>query len=220
MYIALDGPEGSGKTTVMKRLEILLKERYPKKKILFLKEPGSTKAGQHMRSVLLENELSPLAQLHLFLANRLNIQEVYDFNDYDLVISDRSVYSSIAYQSIGGPSMYQIYSMHYEIMPSLIPDLGLIFKLDAETGLKRKSIDNEMNVFEKKGIDYHRKVSDNFDDILETLLNTEEIDANQEVDDIVEDVIAIIESNFLTAMPRSLPPLSLPCSQSESVGGR
>ena len=95
------GIEGSGKSTQIELLKNFFKER--SLEVVFTKEPGSSKIGRHIREILLNknNSILPYTELFLILADR--IQHVHEIIEPELkagniVVSDRYIESSIAYQ--------------------------------------------------------------------------------------------------------------------------
>ncbi len=100
LFVTFEGGDGSGKTTLIAALERRFKQRMS---ILSVREPGGTKLGETVRSVLLDQDLtlSNKAELALFLAARIqHIEEVIrpSLSKYDLILCDRFHDSSIAYQ--------------------------------------------------------------------------------------------------------------------------
>ena len=100
-FITFEGIEGSGKSTQIELLKNFFKER--SLEVVFTKEPGSSKIGSYIREILLNknNSILPYTELFLILADR--IQHVHEIIEPELkagniVVSDRYIESSIAYQ--------------------------------------------------------------------------------------------------------------------------
>ncbi len=105
LFIVLEGPDGSGKSTMAEKIG----EYYKKagREIIFTREPGGTKISEQIRSIILDNNNSEMAyttEALLYAASRA--QHVAEFikpnlEEGKVVISERYVYSSIVYQGIG-----------------------------------------------------------------------------------------------------------------------
>ena len=95
MYAVIEGIDTAGKST---QLEILSKKYSD---AIFTKEPGGTEVGLKLREMALNGEAkSKIAEMFLFLADRAeHIEEIIKPNSENMVISDRSVISGIAYAS-------------------------------------------------------------------------------------------------------------------------
>ena len=100
-YIAFEGIDGSGKTSVVENLSDILNSQ--NKEHTIVREPGGTSVGEGIRELLLSHDykVNPLAEALLFCAQRSQlIEEVVlpSLNNGVVVLSDRSAYSSVAYQ--------------------------------------------------------------------------------------------------------------------------
>lgn len=94
--IVFEGLDGCGKTTQIKLLYKFLKKR---SKVKLLREPGSTKIGEKIRALLKNQEhVSPLTQLLLFTAARNALLEKLKHQSWDIILLDRYIYSTYAYQ--------------------------------------------------------------------------------------------------------------------------
>lgn len=162
IFITLEGPEGCGKSTQAKLLcEYLSKRSYA---YLHTREPGGTKAGERIRSVLLKSNgvaISDLAELFLFEAARAQIvTEVIRpaIEDGVIVVCDRFSDATVCYQGYaGGVPLKVIDSLNRIATGGLKPDITILLDIDTRTGLqraKKKGIDR----MEKKDITYHERV--------------------------------------------------------------
>ena len=103
-YLAFEGVDGSGKTSYIEALSSHLEKKSINFKIV--REPGGSKLGEGIRDLLLSHEytVEPLTEALLFSANRANlISEIIkpSIENGIKIISDRSAYSSVAYQGVG-----------------------------------------------------------------------------------------------------------------------
>lgn len=163
MFITLEGPEGSGKTSHIPHLVAFLRE---KGYIVFpTREPGGTSIGEQIREVIhdLKNaEMHPRTETLLYQAARAQIVEEVlrpRLSVGEIVLSDRYFDSTIAYQGYGhGQPLEQIRQLVGYATGGLTPDLTILLDLDVEVGLQRKSKQNEWNRLDAYTADFHRRV--------------------------------------------------------------
>ena len=163
MFITLEGPEGSGKTSHIPPLVEYLRE---KGHIVFpTREPGGTSIGEQIREVIhdLKNvEMHPRTETLLYQAARAQIVErVFQprLQAGEVVISDRYYDSTIAYQGYGHQQdLEQVRSLVKYATGGLIPDLTILLNVDVEEGLRRKKKDNEWNRLDAYTIEFHQRV--------------------------------------------------------------
>ena len=109
LYIAFEGIEGCGKSTQCELLVARLKREFPAKEIVLTREPGGTPISEEIRNILLSPEesnsqMEPLTEVYLFAAARAqSLREIVKpaLDRGAIVLADRSIYSSLAYQSYG-----------------------------------------------------------------------------------------------------------------------
>ena len=163
MFITLEGPEGSGKTSHIPHLVEYLREKgyvgFP------TREPGGTSIGEQIREVIhdLKNvEMHPRAETLLYQAARAQIVEQVikpRLADGEIVISDRYYDSTIAYQGYGHQQdLEQVRQLVKYATGGLVPDLTVLLDVDIEEGLKRKKKDNEWNRLDAYTVDFHQRV--------------------------------------------------------------
>jgi dTMP kinase len=141
-YLALEGGEGAGKTTVVRLLEEALADRG--ETVLTVREPGSTELGDEIRRLVLHwRDMSPWAETMLFAAQRAQlVAEVVRpaLEQGHFVISDRSLYSSLAYQ--GGArrlGVDLVREVNEIAVGGTLPDLVAVLMVDLSTGLSRQA---------------------------------------------------------------------------------
>ncbi|MGE5557680.1 MAG: dTMP kinase [Bacillota bacterium] len=142
LFISLEGPDGSGKTTQLGLLyERLREEGYD---VLATREPGGTPAGEKIRELLLyreETQLAPLTEILLFAADRAeHVARVIRpaLTEKKIILCDRSVYSNLAYQGYGlGYDPEMIRSINREATEGLLPDLSFFLDIAPQLGMKR-----------------------------------------------------------------------------------
>jgi dTMP kinase len=163
MFITLEGPEGSGKTSHIPHLVEFLRE---KGYIVFpTREPGGTSIGEQIREVIhdLKNaEMHPRTETLLYQAARAQIvEEVIKprLAIGEIVLSDRYFDSTIAYQGYGhGQPLEQVRQLVRYATGGLTPNLTILLDLDVEIGLQRKSKQEEWNRMDAYTVDFHKRV--------------------------------------------------------------
>lgn len=163
LFITLEGPEGSGKSTHSKRLlEDLKKSGYG---VIRTSEPGDTGLGKKIREILLEKDtirLDRYAELFLFEADRAqHVEEVIKpaLEAGKIVICDRFNTATFAYQGYGlGLDMGLIEKIDAAATGGLKPDLTLLLDVDILTGLMRAGKVRSADRMEKRGAAFHGRV--------------------------------------------------------------
>ena len=163
MFITLEGPEGSGKTSHIPYLVEFLREQGHT--VFPTREPGGTSIGEQVREILsnLKNtEMIPRTETLLFQAARAQfVEEVIKprLANGEIVISDRYADSTIAYQGYGHQQdLAQIRALIEYATGGLTPDLTIYLDVDIETGLKRKKNAEEWNRLDAYTVEFHKRV--------------------------------------------------------------
>ena len=163
--VSLEGPEGAGKTSVLEALIPVLEDRGVE--VLTTREPGGVLIGEKIREVILDpshTEMDPKTELLLYIASRRQhlVEKVLPaLAAGKLVIMDRFIDSSVAYQGFGrGLDIDAIDWLNEFATDGLKPDLTLYFDIEVEEGLARIAANSnrEVNRLDMEGLDLHRKV--------------------------------------------------------------
>ena len=163
MFITLEGPEGSGKTShIPSVVEFLREKGYP---VFPTREPGGTSIGEQVREVLhsLKNtEMHPRTETLLYQAARAQFVEQIvkpHLSLGEIVLSDRYADSTIAYQGYGHQqNLDEVRALVRYATGGLVPDLSVLLDVDVEVGLKRKTRSNEWNRLDAYTVEFHRRV--------------------------------------------------------------
>ncbi|HQN68842.1 MAG TPA: dTMP kinase [Anaerolineaceae bacterium] len=163
MFITLEGPEGSGKSSQIPALaQYLEAQGY---RVLCTREPGGTSIGDQIRAVLtsMDNpELLPRTEILLFLAARAQLvaQVIRPaLREGKVVLCDRYGDSTLAYQGYGhGLDLNSLRAMLNFATEGLKPDLTLLMDLDIKTGLARKKSIDEWNRLDAYEVSFHERV--------------------------------------------------------------
>ena len=163
-YIAFEGIEGAGKTTVADRIARHLEAQGHH--VVRVREPGGTNVGEHIREVLLSGDHQPLAMTEAVLFAAARAQLVAEKVNPALaagswVLSDRSAYSSLAYQSGGrGLDLDDVRTLNHIAIGGTWPDTVVLLRADPRTGLGRQSVGDRIG---DENLEFHREVADTFD---------------------------------------------------------
>jgi len=160
-FLVLEGGEGTGKSTQMQCLSrYLCTENIPH---ILTREPGGTPLGEHLRAVIVGEELDPIEEMLLILAARRHhvrmvIQPALSAGMW--VLCDRFIDSSFVYQGlVGGLDLDFLQQWHVYAECDLIPDKTFILQADPAAALARRK-ENKLisNKFDQKDLDFHQKI--------------------------------------------------------------
>lgn len=198
VFITFEGPEGSGKSTIIKGVNEYLLKNY---ETLVTREPGGISLSESIRDLLLNDEydMDGKTEALLFAASRrVHLVEkiIPALKSGKIVLCDRFIDSSLAYQGFArGLGFDSIFTINKFAIETNMPDLTIYLRLDPKIGLLRKKDNNvEHNRLDNEEIDFHERVvmgynklSEEYPDRIKT------VNANQDVEAVLNDTIHIIE---------------------------
>lgn len=197
-FITLEGPDGSGKSTFIR----LISEYMESKGISFIvtREPGGTPIGEKIRDIILDNEninMGSETEALLYAAGRsqhIHEKIIPALKEGKIVISDRFLLSSLAYQGVGrGLGIENVKMINDFGLRGIQPDLILFFHIDPEITLERKTTQGGDRL-EKEGNDFHRKVYEGYRELIEKYPeNICRIDARKSVDEVFQQGLSEIK---------------------------
>lgn len=204
-FISFEGPDGAGKSTVMKKvleqLELELKPQY-----LVTREPGGSKIAEKIRKLILDPEndqMSARTEALLYASSRSQlIQEVIKpaLNSGILVFSDRFVDSSLAYQGAGrGLGISEVAAINHFATEGISPDLTLFFDIAPEKGLARikKVRPDDEDRLEREKLAFHQRVYAGYQEIIKRYPERiVVIKADRPVEEVTEEAIATIKNRL------------------------
>ena len=162
-FIVLEGPEGSGKSTLMGPLVERMRASHVDPVVV--REPGSTRAAEIAREALLDPEhpIGPLAELFLYLAARADLVHTIIRPALDagrVVLSDRFALSTEAYQMVGrGLDPALVRAGNRAATQGITPDLTLILDLSPELGQARQiAAGKRQDRLDRESAEFHRRV--------------------------------------------------------------
>jgi len=191
-FAVLEGGEGSGKTSILDRLRREVSED----KLLITREPGGSEFGEEVREILFSEmgkTFNPLTQFYLFYAARADHLEkliLPALHSGKNVISDRFSASTFAHQIFGEEhhEFRLLFDRSQEALTEwlIVPPIYIYLDIEPELGLLRKKKASDGNFFDKKGIEYHRRVRQGYREFAATN-RVIEIDASRSEEEVWKD---------------------------------
>ena len=169
MFITLEGPEGSGKTTAVEAAVKKLEEMGYQ--IVRTREPGGTPISEQIRNVILDKGNTAMdgrTEALLYAASRRQhlVEKVWPaLKEGKIVICDRYLDSSLAYQGgARGLGVDNVLNINLFATENTWPDLTLLFDIKPEIGLARinANANREVNRLDLEKIEFHNKVRESF----------------------------------------------------------
>lgn len=187
LFIVMEGPDGSGKTTQINLLEQYLKEAGYE--CLITREPGGTVIGEEVRELILNpehKEMSPVTEMLLYAASRAQlVHEVIGpaLEAGRIVISDRFVDSSIVYQGIArNLGISTVAVVNAPGIGIYRPDGIFFIDLSEAEGIRRKKNQKKLDRMEQESIDFHHLVSEGYRKVLAERPEVIKIDGGKDID--------------------------------------
>ncbi|HHW07556.1 MAG TPA: dTMP kinase [Clostridia bacterium] len=172
LFITIEGPDGAGKSTQVRLLAAYLQQQgWP---VVLTREPGGTELAEKIRGLLLEvsgEPVTPVAEVLLYAASRAQHVEYLikpALAKGAVVISDRFVDSSVAYQGYGrGLGAELVWQINEPALGGLLPHLTIVLDIDPEAGLQRLAQRSQehrtgLDRLEREALDFHRRVREGF----------------------------------------------------------
>lgn len=206
MFITLEGPEGSGKTTQLTPLAEHLTGRGCE--CLVTREPGGTPIGAEIRKILLHPDsrgMAPLTELFLYEADRaehLHRQIRPALQQGKVVVCDRFYDATVVYQGYGrGLDLDFLHHLHRILTEGLAPDLTLLLDLAPEVGLARTwnqiqtgARDHAEARFEEETLAFHRRVRSGYLELARSEPQRFRIvDASRNAEEVTAQILAVLE---------------------------
>jgi len=193
-YLALEGGDGSGKTTVASALESRLKARGDR--VVVVREPGGTELGEKVRDIVLDSDhVDRWAEVFLFAAQRAQLARdvvIPALESGAWVITDRSYYSSIAYQGrargLGEATVRQINEIGLE---GVEPSHVFVLVVDPGTALGRQERPDRIGA---ESVEFQQEVYNAYTDL--ALAEPDRVmllRGDEAVDSLVDRILAVID---------------------------
>ena len=171
LFITLEGGDGAGKSTQIRNIERFFTEKGLV--VVHTREPGGTRIGEKLRDILLDKdnaEMSAVAEMLIYAASRS--QHVREFvlpalERGEIVICDRFVDSSIAYQAYGRDLGDMVAEVNRHATGGLRPDITFWLDIDPEAGRARAAKAGDLDRLEREKMDFHYRVYEGYRKIAE-----------------------------------------------------
>lgn len=198
IFITFEGPDGSGKST-----QIVLLSNYLREKgfnVLNTREPGGTDISEQIRKIILNPEngdMNDMAEALLYAAARAqHVAQLIKpaLEDGYIVISDRFMDSSIAYQGYARALGDSVRVINEYAVQGITPDLTFFLDLSAEEGIARVAKRHNMDRLEQEDISFHQAVYEGYLKLADIYKDRYvRIDASGSVEEVSEKVIKVFE---------------------------
>ena len=200
-FIVVEGSEGVGKSTQINTIKSFLDNHDID--YIVTREPGGTKFGESIRSIILDqnNSTDNLTDSLLFYASRYenyNKLILPSLRKGKTVICDRFHYSTLVYQGIVGESelVKKIHSIFDDIFSQSIDHVIYLYTDPAES-FKRISRRSETDKFESRGLEYLEQLSNAYDSVFSDMNNVARLDTSGDKEVTKKNLFKILSSIFL-----------------------
>jgi len=201
-FITFEGPDGAGKTTIIKMVAEHLNN------VLVTREPGGIDIAEQIRRVILAKEntaMDPRTEALLYAAARRQhlIEQVKPaLAEGKVVLCDRFVDSSLAYQGYArGVGMDEVFTINQFAIEDMMPKLTIYFDIEPELGLKRinNNKGREINRLDLENLAFHHKVREGYHILLEWFPDRMvKIDASGTLDEVFQTTLKLVKAKLKT----------------------
>ena len=169
LFITLEGPEGSGKTSAIKLVREALEQMGHE--IIMTREPGGTPISEQIRNVILDKDNTAMdsrTEALLYAASRRQhlVEKIWPaLKEGKIVFCDRYLDSSLSYQGYArGLGIDDILKVNEYATEGTYPHITFLFDIDPELGLERinKNKDREVNRLDVEKLSFHQKVREGY----------------------------------------------------------
>ncbi|WP_449538307.1 dTMP kinase [Ferdinandcohnia sp. Marseille-Q9671] len=203
-FITFEGPEGAGKTTIVRILQDeLIKKGYD---VVSTREPGGIEIAEQIRSVILDRNntnMDSRTEALLYAASRRQhlVEKVIPaLEEGKVVLCDRFVDSSLAYQGYARKlGIDEVLSINEFAINGLMPSLTLFFDINPEKGLTRisNSDNREVNRLDLETLSFHQRVYEGYTILADRFKNRfHTLNAENSIEKVAQEALAIIEKHM------------------------
>lgn len=205
-FISFEGPDGAGKTSVIRQIKADLVDQLGADRVLYTREPGGSPIAEQIRRVLFAPEnkdMDARTEALLFAASRR--QHVVStlrpaLAAGKVILCDRYLDSSLVYQGAGRQlGMETIWKLNQYAIDGLLPNLTINLDVPSELGLRRiaEHRSNQVNRLDKEKLSFHHMVRHAFLELQKADPDRIKlIDASQSLDRVVADVKRVINQRY------------------------
>ncbi len=200
LFITFEGIDGSGKSTIAKLVyEELNKKGYD---LILSREPGGVKIAEDIRAIILDRKntnLDDRTEALLFASSRRQhlVEKILPaLNEGKIVLCDRYIDSSLAYQGAGkGLGIDNVLNINLFATENKLPDLTILFDLEPEDGLGRinKSKVREVNRLDLEKLSFYHKCRNAYLELAKRYDDRYKIvDASKDINTVLKETLEII----------------------------
>lgn len=197
IFISIEGPDGSGKSTQIENIKQFFKDK--NMDIVFTREPGGTAIGERIRTIILDNncsEMDYMTEAMLYAAARAqHVSQIIKpaLAEGKIVVCDRFVDSSIAYQGYGRRLGEAVAVINSYAVAGCMPDVTFLMKIDPAVGKNRISTEQQDRLESEKEA-FHNEVFKGYLELeKENPHRIFGIDASRSIEDIKKDIYSKLE---------------------------
>ena len=192
LFITLEGPDGSGKTSVANRVCELLEENGYE--TVHTREPGGIEIAEEIRNIILDPKNTAMdakTEALLYAASRRQhlVERVFPAMEQGkIVICERFLDSSLAYQGYGRQLGFdEVLSINLFAIDNTYPDMTIYLDVDEEVGLSRLSDREFKDRLDQESVDFHHRVSEGYREVLRRFRDRiSVIDASKSKEEVIE----------------------------------
>lgn len=196
-FISFEGGEGSGKSTILKKIsEALINKGY---KVVTTREPGGIEIAEQIRNVILDKKnikMDAKTEALLYAAARrqhLVEKVIPEVENETIVLCDRFIDSSLTYQGYArGLGMEEVFSINQFAINGYMPNLTLYLDVAPEVGLLRirKDDEREVNRLDLESVEFHSKVREGYQELLKRFPDRiKKINAENDIETVFTDTL-------------------------------
>lgn len=197
-FITFEGNDGCGKTTIIKLIyEALLNKGYD---VVLTREPGGIEIAEQIREVILNpnnTKMDGRTEALLYAASRRQhlVERVLPaYNRGSIIICDRFIDSSLAYQGIArNLGIDEVLNLNEFAINGFMPDLTILLKVSCSVGLSRLSGRDKQDRLDIEGDSFHKLVSQGYDIVADRFKDRiKVVNAEQDIDSVLNDTLKIV----------------------------
>ncbi|MEX1044002.1 MAG: dTMP kinase [Acidimicrobiia bacterium] len=191
-YVGFEGVEGAGKSTVIKAVAASLEAAGFE--TVVVREPGGTPVGEEIRRLLLHSDsISDWTEAALFAASRAELVRKVVKPALDrgaFVLSDRTYYSSLAYQGgARGLGVDEVRGLNEQVLGGVLPDVVFLLLVDPAVGFARETDRDRIG---SEGIDFQRRVAEAYRRVADADPKVRPVDGAKSLDDVAAEILGIL----------------------------
>ena len=198
LFITLEGGDGAGKSTQIRNIKSFFEMKGLV--VVHTREPGGTQISEKLRDILLDShntEMDAVTEMLIYAASRAqHVRELVKpaLDEGSVVICDRFLDSSIAYQAYGRGLGDMVKIVNSYATDGLTPDITFWMDIDPDAGKERVSKMGDFDRLEMEARDFHYRVYEGYKSMAQSEPDRiKRIDASRSVEEISAEIIKYLE---------------------------